>query len=344
MKSARAPLSLRSLGPAPRAIAIAVGVALATPAVPARAQEAPDPSATTLEARDHFDRGVKFYDEADYAAARVEFERAYALAPAWQVLFNVGQSQFQLRRYAQALVTLRRFLAEGGARVPAERRTIVESELADLANRIGHLAVVSNVAGATVSIDGEPAGTTPLAEPALVSVGIRHLRAVYTGPGPARAPVETDAAVAVGETVTVHLDFAELPEPAPAPPRSAATAVAPPPRGANHTPSIVAFGVAVAGAVAGGVFGGLTLGDKSRLTDECAGKACAPKDQPDIDAASRDGAISTVAFSVAGAALAAGVVLWLAAGPGHTENAGTTHAPLAPRVTLAGPGFVAGTF
>ena len=65
---------------------------------------------------------MTFYNEADFPAALVEFKRAYALAPAWQVLFNIGQSYFQLRNYADALVTLTRFVDEGRDRVPEARR------------------------------------------------------------------------------------------------------------------------------------------------------------------------------------------------------------------------------
>jgi hypothetical protein len=338
-----------------RAIAILLGAALTSAATPAVAQAPAPPTQTapdaTVEARAHFDRGVTFYDETDYAAALVEFQRAYALAPAWQVLFNIGQSQFQLRLYAPALGTLRRFLAEGGDRVPAARRSVADSEIADLANRVGHLDITSNERGAAISVDGEPVGTAPLKEPPLVSVGVRHVKAVYSGTGPARRSidsVESDVSVAVGETVAVHLDFPSEPqvaaEPSPAPRSStvAATASAPAPaHGPNHAPAYVAFGVAAAGAVVGGVFGGLTLSDKSRLDDECVGKACRAGAQTDIDSASRDGAVSTIAFAVAGVGLVTGVVLWLAAGPGRGDAARVRGTP---RVTFAGPGFVTGTF
>ena len=62
-------------------------------------------ASASSEARAHFERGVTLYDEADFPARWSNFA-AYALAPTLQVLFNIGQSYFQLRDHAAALGTL----------------------------------------------------------------------------------------------------------------------------------------------------------------------------------------------------------------------------------------------
>src|ERR1700722_87009 len=201
--------------------AFAIAIAVLLTATGATAQPSPPADARTAssEARAHFERGVSFYEETDYAAALVEFKRAYTLSPTWQVLFNIGQSYFQVRRYAEALVTLTQFLEEGQDRIPEPRRSTVEAERADLANRVGHARISSNVAGARVTIDDTDVGVTPLTAPTLVSVGVRTIRAVTPG----NAPVEQEVSVPAGETVAVHLAF---PEAAPAPPAPLSPAVA----------------------------------------------------------------------------------------------------------------------
>ena len=335
------PGALRRRGP----VAMIIALVLIASEAAAQAQPAPASVAPSSEARAHFERAVTFYDETDYSAALVEFQRAYALAPAWQVLFNIGQSYFQVRNYAAALVTLKRFIDEGQERIPPERRALVDGECADLANRVGHARITSNEAGATISIDDVEVGATPLGEDPLVSVGVRKVKAVRPG----SAPVEKEVSVPAGETVEVRLDFAESPAPPPPPsvaippPNVRATSPAPSPS-VNRTPAFVAFGVAIAGAAVGAVFGELTLRDKSRLEGECTGKACGPGSQPDVDAVSRDGTVSTVAFGVAAASAVAGVVLWITEG-GATSRARDSVAS-APEVTPLrfGPGFVAGSF
>jgi hypothetical protein len=312
------------------------------------AAQQPDPVASSAEseARIHFDRGVTFYNEADYPAALVEFKRAYNLAPTWQVLFNIGQSYFQIRNYAKALVTLSRFIDEGNDRIPEARRAMVETERADLANRVGHAKITSNRAGAVVTIDGEEVGVAPLREPALVSVGLRKVKAM----APGLPPIEEEVSVSAGDTVDVHFDFPEAqapPPPAPAPTPAVSAPLAPPTpqppnvSSVNHVPALAAFGVAVAGAAVGAVFGGMVLRDKSRLEAECNGKACTAGSQPDIDAVSRDGMFSTIGFGVCAVGAVVGTVLWITAGHSHGEEA-RSGAQVGP--VRLGPGVVGGSF
>lgn len=310
-----------------RAVASALAIMLATPF--AAAQSAPAGAASSSEARTHFERGVTFYNEADYAAALVEFKRAYALAPTWQVLFNVGQSDFQLRDYAGALVTLQQFLDEGKDRVPDERRALVTSELADLANRVGHATITSNAAGAEVTMDDAAVGVTPLSQPVLVSVGIRKLTATLAG----RTPIGREVAVAAGETVAVHLDFPELPSAMARPaPTSAPAMVLVPAQAApsrSRAPAITAFGLGLVGAGVGAVFGVLAVGDKSRLDGECTGKACRVGSQSNIDAVSRDATISTVGFGVMAVGAVVGLALWFTSGgsAARTQDSATAISP-----------------
>src|ERR1043165_5818761 len=74
----------------------------------AHAEPASDSS--VKEAGKHFQRGVTLYNEADYRAALVEFKRAYEIAPNSAVLYNIGQTYYQLQNYAAALVALGRYL------------------------------------------------------------------------------------------------------------------------------------------------------------------------------------------------------------------------------------------
>jgi PEGA domain len=316
-----------------RAAGSAIAITLACPF--AAAQSAPT-AAGPSEASGHFERGVTFYNEADYVAAVVEFKRAYALAPAWQVLFNVGQSDFQIHDYAGALVTLRQFLDEGQDRVPDDRRALVASELTDLANRVGHARITSNVAGAEVTMDDAAVGVTPLSQPVLVSVGVRKVTATYAG----RAPIEREVPVAAAETVDVQLDFPEVPAALTPPMRAPSAAVtlvpvqAAPSR--KRGPAIAAFGLGVAGAGVGTMFGILAMGDKSRLDAECAGKACRVGSQSDIDAMSRDSTVSTVGFGVMAVGVVVGVALWVTSGRSATRTQDAA--------TEIHPGFVSATF
>jgi hypothetical protein len=138
-----------------------------------------DDNGSTRDAAKHFQRAVALYGEADYRAALVEFKRAYAIAPNTAVLYNVGETQYQLQDYAGALTTFERYLAES---TPGDgHRTEVENNVEILRARVGHVGVVTLPPGADVTIDDQAVGRTPLDKPLLVSIGHRKITASMQG-------------------------------------------------------------------------------------------------------------------------------------------------------------------
>ncbi|HEY2514085.1 MAG TPA: PEGA domain-containing protein [Polyangiaceae bacterium] len=319
-----------------------LAIALTTAPLAAQAQAPAPPGAeggsdAVTQARQHFMRGVKLYEEDDFRSALIEFNRAYELAPNWGVLYNIGQSYYQLRDYANGLRTLERYAREGGAQIAPERRAQIDKEMAELRGRVAHVTLTSNVEGAEITLDDASIGRTPLAEPALIGTG-RHKLSISR---PGYVPVTKTVDIAGGDRLTIPLDLAEVPregEPGAAA-QTAAVVEAP-----SHAPAFVVGGIGVAGVVVGAIFGGLAIGNKSSLNGECdAAKHCTASSQPDIDAFSRNTTISTVGFSVGLVGLAAGTIIFLTERP-KTEP---TPVPAALRVTpWVGPGSagVSGTF
>ncbi len=207
------------IGQLARCLALIAATLLAP--VAARAQGAN----VATEASRRFQRGVMLYNEGDFRGALLEFRRAHTLLPRASALYNIGQTEFQLREYAAALRTLERFLVETGKQAAhhAEVRETVEL----LRDRVGHIELRSDRERCEVAVDDQRVGTTPLAESLLVSIGRRRL--AVSCPGGPRASREVD--VAARETVRVALELG--PPPADPPPRLAAPApvraTAPPP-------------------------------------------------------------------------------------------------------------------
>jgi hypothetical protein len=123
------------------------------------------------EAREHYERGVALFDEGQFVAALAEFEAAYALSRRAPILFNVGQIHARLGRSVEAVDALERYLAEGGASVAADRRALVEREIATQRGRIATVTVSVSVPGAIVAVDDVEVGTAPLSSPVRVSAG-----------------------------------------------------------------------------------------------------------------------------------------------------------------------------
>ncbi|MBI4510122.1 MAG: PEGA domain-containing protein [Deltaproteobacteria bacterium] len=163
------------------------------------------------EAATRFERGVKLFEAGDFSAALAEFEAIYRLTGRYEVLYNVGVTQKKLFRYGDAVRTLERYLADGGARIPPARRSEVESELAEVRALVAEVIVKVPGPPAQVEVDGRDVGTTPLAHPILVGPGKHALKASRAGEVPAEKMID----VVSGARVEVEL--------APSPPEKIVT-------------------------------------------------------------------------------------------------------------------------
>lgn len=129
------------------------------PTGPAAAPSGPGTPAPTSdpakldEARQRYQRGLQLFNEANYEAARVEFERAYQLAPSYKILYNIGLCYEQLGDYVQAQSTLQRYLEIGANEISEERRAEVAKELAQIRPRIAKVTIRTNVPGAEALVD-----------------------------------------------------------------------------------------------------------------------------------------------------------------------------------------------
>lgn len=204
-----------------RAIALLLALAAAVPGL-ARGQDAPGeddarPDApaeagradvqATESARAHFRLGVDFYRERNFRAALIEFQRAYADAPHYKLLYNLAQASLELQEYAGAIDYFAAYLQQGGDEIAPERRQEVEQAIADLESRIARITVTSDQPGAEIHVDDTLVGRAPLREPVRVGAGRHKFSAVKEG----LAPVERILDVAAGDLREVRLEFEAQP-------------------------------------------------------------------------------------------------------------------------------------
>ncbi len=138
----------------------------------------------------HFERGINLFNEGRYDAALAEFNRAYELEPAFQVLYNLGRVHAALGHAVEATHAYQRYLDEGGRNVPAARQREVREALATQRSRIGRIQVVTDVRGAVVNVDGNDVATTPLSEPIEVTAGSHTVEVRGPGYEPVRRAVQ----------------------------------------------------------------------------------------------------------------------------------------------------------
>ena len=284
----------------------------------ARAREAPAADGDLVAAA-QYRYGVQLFEKGDYAGALREFSGAYARVPRFQVLYNIALAESKLAHFQRAMVAYRRYIETGGAAVPAERRAIVERQLAELAPRLGSLTVHVEGAPAAILVDDVEVGTSPLREAVAVDPGPHRLMARRAGEESPLQLVDVGSGARVDVSLTLRRTAA-VPEVSPTPTAEVRQASNPPLAAPNpapkRMPSIVpwyrdapAISLAVLGVVALGAGTGV-------MVDGALGQSAAHRG-PDLGLdvalyrhASNEVVAASVVLGVGVALEAAGLIHW----------------------------------
>jgi hypothetical protein len=179
-----------------------------------RAQSAADPASAskpavplaqslTGAAQDAFASAQVLVNNGDFAGAYAKFSQAYDLSKDPRLLFNMAVCARNQHDYAKMQRLLVRYEREAGSLMLSEDKANVDSALAAIRPLVGEIRLVVSETGASVKVDGDVAGTTPLAEPLALNVGKHQLSLRKEG----FQPVEQDINIkGGGETpLTINL-------------------------------------------------------------------------------------------------------------------------------------------
>ncbi|HEY5956641.1 MAG TPA: tetratricopeptide repeat protein [Polyangiaceae bacterium] len=159
------------------------------------------------EARERYTRGVQLASEANYEAALIEMQRAYALNPSFKILYNLGQIHSHLGDSAAALTNFERYLSEGGSDVPPPRVTEVTQEIARLRPRVASVDLIVKTDGADVLLDDSVIGRSPFHKSVLVNAGKHKFSVSKAG----AEPLSRVVALAGEDKLALQLDVSTEP-------------------------------------------------------------------------------------------------------------------------------------
>jgi len=132
-------------------------------------------------ARAKWDSAVALFTRGKYASAKADFIAAYEISRDPRVLFNVAVCEKNLERFAAAVDTFKRELAEGAGKLSAAEVTEINNVVSGLERFVATVTVNVSEPGAKVFVDGEEVGISPLPAPIRVSSGDRLISARKTG-------------------------------------------------------------------------------------------------------------------------------------------------------------------
>jgi PEGA domain len=126
----------------------------------------------------------------DFAGALTKYQQAYEASQDARLLYQMAISEKNLRHYARMQAFLSRYLREGGAAIPPANRAAVEAALGAIKDLVVTINVTVSEPGASVSVDGAPVGTSPLATAIIVDLGRHNVGAKKAGFEPVDQAVE----------------------------------------------------------------------------------------------------------------------------------------------------------
>lgn len=199
---------------------------------PLRASIAWAQSDPKAEAHEHYEKGLAAFDDERFQDAADEFETAYRISPAFAVLYNIGRVNMALGRSVEAVQAFEKYLGQGAAAIPSDRRKEVTAEIERQRARIGTLTIRTVPASVDLRVDGKLIGKTPLAAPVLVSAGMHTIEALVPGYTPQVRELNVEAMARI--ELELRLDPVAAPETATKPDKLVASptpqpAVVPPP-------------------------------------------------------------------------------------------------------------------
>jgi len=151
------------------------------PAPPVPAAEPSIGDSLTGAAKEHYQSARILFDNGDYAGALVKFRHAQELSGDERLFWNMGACEKHLRHYVRVLRMMERYLQSSDPRITEAQRDNAALVLRTVRALVSPLGLTVNEPGASVFVDGEAAGTTPLREPILVDLGDRQIRVSKPG-------------------------------------------------------------------------------------------------------------------------------------------------------------------
>jgi hypothetical protein len=173
-----------------------------TRAAPTHA-EAPLSESLHGAAKDAYKSAELLFNNGDFRGSITKYQQAYDLSKDPRLLFDMALAEKNLRSYARMQRLLERYEREVGPSISAEDRSAVDGALAAIKNLVGTVTVTTNVPGATIAIDDDVVGTTPLAEPVAVDLGRHKLTARKEGFDTATMTFDVAGGTRTIETLTL---------------------------------------------------------------------------------------------------------------------------------------------
>jgi hypothetical protein len=154
----------------------------ATPPPPPPPPVAPPLSeALTGQAEADYQAGRLLYGDGDFAGASLKFKQAFEASKDVRLLWNMAACEKNLRHYSKVFKLVERYVELGGAVLPEADKRDASDLLDAMKSYVSRVKISVNEPEATITIDDEVIGMSPLTETVLLDMGSRRIRVTKPG-------------------------------------------------------------------------------------------------------------------------------------------------------------------
>jgi hypothetical protein len=160
------------------------------------------------QARQLYDEAIQYGRRGDYRKAKASLSAAWSLIRSWEIAVNLGSAEMRLGRYRDAAEHLAWGIRDGAQKEGENCAPLVKAKtlLAEAASHVGQVKLIADEPGASIIVDEEVVGKSPLIDPVYLEPGEHVITALPSSSE--KASLKLEVRVQPGDALERYLRFA----------------------------------------------------------------------------------------------------------------------------------------
>jgi tetratricopeptide (TPR) repeat protein len=159
------------------------------------------------QARHLYDEAIQYGKRGEYRKAKASLSAAWALLKSWEIAVNLGSAEMRLGQYRDAAEHLAWGIRDGAVKEGEHYGPLIKAKslLTEAAGHVGQLKLVADEPGASIFVDDDVVGKSPLVDPLYLDPGTHVVMARPANPE--RASLKLEVRIQAGDALERYLRF-----------------------------------------------------------------------------------------------------------------------------------------
>jgi len=160
------------------------------------------------QARHLYDEAIQYGKRGDYRKAKASLSAAWSLIKTWEIAVNLGSAEIRLGQYRDAAEHLAWGIRDAMTKEGTDYAPLVKAKtlLAEAAAHVGQVKLLADESGASIFVDDDVVGKSPLVDPLYLDPGAHVITARPADPE--RASLKLEVRLQPGDALERYLRFA----------------------------------------------------------------------------------------------------------------------------------------